>query len=143
MSWSHGGVEASDTPESEPQSEPILRMQVVSTQSHLKWDAEVELYPEGASVLPRKQPNTLTPDQNASPSALECLHLITQYPNRYLKTPQAAIYLGLSARYLEGLRCAGGGPPFIKLAPRKVVYDLLDLDAWADSYRRRNTAQEG
>ena len=34
---------------------------------------------------------------------------------RYLKTPDAAIHLGLSARTLEKHRCCGTGPVFRKL----------------------------
>ncbi len=40
---------------------------------------------------------------------------------RYLKTPDAAIHLGLSARTLEKHRCYGTGPVFRRLGGR-IVY---------------------
>ena len=49
---------------------------------------------------------------------------------RYLKTPDAAIHLGLSARTLEKHRCFGTGPVFRRLGGR-IVYAIDDLDAWA------------
>ena len=49
---------------------------------------------------------------------------------RFLRTPDAAVHLGLSARTLEKHRCYGTGPIFRKLGGR-VVYAIKDLDAWA------------
>jgi len=48
---------------------------------------------------------------------------------RYLRTPDAAVLLGLSARTLEKHRCYGTGPVFHKLGGR-VVYAVEDLQAW-------------
>ena len=48
---------------------------------------------------------------------------------RYLKTPDAAIHLGLSARTLEKHRTYGTGPAYHKLGGR-VVYSVEDLAAW-------------
>lgn len=39
---------------------------------------------------------------------------------RFLKTPDAAVHLGLSARTLEKHRCFGTGPVFRKLGGRIV-----------------------
>ncbi|MNL49605.1 Helix-turn-helix domain protein [compost metagenome] len=52
-------------------------------------------------------------------------------PPRYLRTPEAARFLGLSDRTLEKHRTYGTGPSFRKLGGR-VVYALEDLMAWAD-----------
>ena len=49
---------------------------------------------------------------------------------RYLKTPDAAIHLGLSARTLEKHRCFGTGPVFRRLGGR-IVYAIDDLDAFS------------
>ena len=55
---------------------------------------------------------------------------------RFLRTPDAAVHLGLSARTLEKHRCFGTGPVYRKLGGR-IVYALADLDAWAEQGLRR------
>ena len=61
---------------------------------------------------------------------------------RYLKTPDAAIHLGLSARTLEKHRCYGTGPAFHKLGGR-VVYSIEALEAWVALGLRRSTSDPG
>lgn len=61
---------------------------------------------------------------------------------RFLKTPDAAVHLGLSARTLEKHRCFGTGPVFRKLGGR-IVYAIDDLNAWAELGSRRSTADPG
>jgi predicted DNA-binding transcriptional regulator AlpA len=56
---------------------------------------------------------------------------LTGLPPRYLRTPEAARFLGLSNRTLEKHRTYGTGPIYRKLGGR-VVYALEDLQAWAD-----------
>jgi predicted DNA-binding transcriptional regulator AlpA len=51
-------------------------------------------------------------------------------PPRYLRTPEAARFLGLSGRTLEKHRTYGTGPAYRKLGGR-VVYSVDDLQAWA------------
>lgn len=63
-------------------------------------------------------------------------------PQRYLRTPDAALLLGLSARTLEKHRCYGTGPAYHKLGGR-VVYALEDLQTWADLGIRRSTSDPG
>lgn len=53
-----------------------------------------------------------------------------QVPPRYLRTPEAARFLGLSGRTLEKHRTYGTGPAYRKLGGR-VVYAVDDLEAWA------------
>lgn len=48
----------------------------------------------------------------------------------FLKTPDAAAYLGLSRRTLEKWRSAGKGPRYSCLG-RSVVYAVADLDDFA------------
>jgi hypothetical protein len=48
----------------------------------------------------------------------------------FLSTEQAAFYLGLSARKLQGMRAAGTGPRFRRHS-RYVRYHIDDLDAWS------------
>ena len=68
--------------------------------------------------------------------------LVAATTPRYLKTPDAAIHLGLSARTLEKHRCFGTGPVFRKLGGR-IVYAIDDLDAWAALGTRRSTSDPG
>jgi len=56
-----------------------------------------------------------------------------------LRTQGAAEYLSLSVSTLNKLRLTGGGPEYLKLG-KVVVYDLVDLDAWLLSKRRRSTS---
>lgn len=48
----------------------------------------------------------------------------------YLTNNEAAAYLRLSPRTLEKLRITGGGPRFHKFG-RRVMYALIDVEAWA------------
>ena len=50
---------------------------------------------------------------------------------RYLRTKEAAHYVGLSARTLEKHRTYGTGPAYRKVGGR-VIFTLEDLRAWAD-----------
>ena len=61
---------------------------------------------------------------------------------RYMTTPQAAAYLGLSPRTLESYRCRGGGPPYYALGS-VVRYLLSDLVRWASARRRCSTSDDG
>jgi predicted DNA-binding transcriptional regulator AlpA len=47
-----------------------------------------------------------------------------------LNTEQAALYTGLAPATLEGLRCKGGGPRFVRYGRKAVRYLTADLDAW-------------
>jgi predicted DNA-binding transcriptional regulator AlpA len=68
-------------------------------------------------------------------------HALSTTP-RYLRTPDAALHLGLSARTLEKHRCFGTGPVYRKLGGR-IVYALADLDEWATLGTRRSTSDPG
>lgn len=66
----------------------------------------------------------------------------TGMPPRYLRTPEAARFLGLSDRTLEKHRTYGTGPAYRKLGGR-VVYALEDIQAWADRGTKISTADPG
>jgi len=66
----------------------------------------------------------------------------TGHPQPYLRTPDAARLLGLSARTLEKHRCFGTGPAYHKLGGR-VVYAVGDLQSWADQGHRQSTSDPG
>lgn len=61
---------------------------------------------------------------------------------RYLRTPDAAVHLGLSPRTLEKHRCFGTGPAYRKLGGR-IVYAIADLETWAELGLRRSTSDPG
>lgn len=63
-------------------------------------------------------------------------------PPRYLRTPEAARFLGLSGRTLEKHRTYGTGPRYSKLGGR-VVYRLEDLQAWAEFGAKASTSDPG
>lgn len=63
-------------------------------------------------------------------------------PPRYLRTPEAARFLGLSGRTLEKHRTYGTGPAYRKLGGR-VVYSIDDLQAWADRGVKKSTSDPG
>ena len=63
-------------------------------------------------------------------------------PPRYLRTPEAARLLSLSARTLEKHRTYGTGPAYRKLGGR-VVYSIDDLQAWAERGAKQSTSDPG
>lgn len=66
------------------------------------------------------------------------MHL-ADLPTRYVRTDEAALFLGLSPRTLEKHRTYGTGPTYRKLGGR-VVYALEDLRDWADLGTTRSTS---
>jgi len=62
-------------------------------------------------------------------------------PQRYLRTPEAARFLGLSGRTLEKHRTYGTGPRYSKIGGR-VVYRVEDLQAWVDRGTKASTSDE-
>ena len=60
----------------------------------------------------------------------------------YLSTRRAAEHLGLSPRTLDRYRVTGGGPVY-HLFGTAVRYLPEDLDAWAETRRRRSTSDDG
>jgi len=63
-------------------------------------------------------------------------------PPRYLRTPDAARFVGLSIRTLEKHRIYGTGPRYSKLGGR-VVYRLQDLQAWVEAGAKASTSDPG
>lgn len=62
-------------------------------------------------------------------------------PPRYLRTPEAARFLGLSGRTLEKHRTYGTGPRYSKIGGR-VVYAIADLQAWVSRGHKSSTSDE-
>ena len=63
-------------------------------------------------------------------------------PPRYLRTREAARFLGLSGRTLEKHRYFGSGPAYRRIGGR-VVYSVDDLRAWADLGTKYSTSDPG
>jgi predicted DNA-binding transcriptional regulator AlpA len=63
-------------------------------------------------------------------------------PPRFLRTPEAARFLGLSGRTLEKHRTYGTGPQYRKVGGR-VIYAIDDLKAWADRGAKQSTSDPG
>jgi predicted DNA-binding transcriptional regulator AlpA len=59
----------------------------------------------------------------------------------YLRTPDAAQYLGIAPGTLENKRYNGTGPKFRKLGGRMVVYAAADLDDWASQDVHSSTSE--
>mgnify|MGYP001298182420 CR=1 FL=1 len=55
---------------------------------------------------------------------------------------EAARFLDVSIRHVQGLRYKGGGPRFVKLG-RIVRYRRQDLNAWSEAQLRQSTADTG
>ncbi len=66
----------------------------------------------------------------------------TDFPARprFLRTPEAGHFLGLSGRTLEKHRTYGTGPTYRKIGGR-VVYAVRDLEAWADLGLQTSTGE--
>jgi hypothetical protein len=58
----------------------------------------------------------------------------------FLSTEQAAFYLGLSPRKLQGMRGAGEGPRFRRHS-RFIRYHIDDLDNWSKGLDRLGDAR--
>ena len=56
-------------------------------------------------------------------------------PQRYLRTQEAARFLGLSERTLEKHRTYGTGPTYRKVGGR-VLYTVRDLEDWSAAGER-------
>jgi len=63
-------------------------------------------------------------------------------PPRFLRTPEAARFLGLSGRTLEKHRTYGTGPTYRKIGGR-VIYALEDLKSCADRGAKTSTSDPG
>jgi len=64
---------------------------------------------------------------------------MSQPPDCYLVTEEAARFLRLSGRTLEKHRTSGTGPTYRKIGGR-VVYAIVDLQTWADGGAQVSTS---
>ncbi len=59
-----------------------------------------------------------------------------------VNTDQAAAYCGLASATMEGLRCKGGGPRFVRYGRKAVRYLIADLDAWMAERTVASTSEQ-
>ena len=59
---------------------------------------------------------------------------------RWLRVRAAAAHLDVGVGTMNKLRIYGGGPPYSKLGAI-VVYDVADLDRWAEERKVSSTSQ--
>jgi excisionase family DNA binding protein len=77
-------------------------------------------------------------NKDAHPSDSAC------FGEQELLTPREdAAYLRVSKSYLDKLRVYGGGPRFLRLGKRKVLYRKSDLKAWLGSQSFDCTSEYG
>jgi len=65
----------------------------------------------------------------------------TGLPPRYLRTPDAARFLGISIRTMEKHRTYGTGPLYRKIGGR-IVYSVDDLQAWTEDGIRKSASEK-
>ncbi len=64
-------------------------------------------------------------------------------PLPLLTEKEAAKVLGFSVRTLQGWRCRGGGPQFVRISHSCIRYRREDLDGWIESRLRYSTSDDG
>lgn len=65
-----------------------------------------------------------------------------EYTNTYLRSSDAAAFIGLSQSTLSKMRIRGDGPRYSKLGPRVVIYEVADLVDWIDQNKRNHTSDQ-
>ncbi len=60
-----------------------------------------------------------------------------------LSIDAAAALLGVNRSFLDRRRQRGGGPPYIRMSGRKIVYMPSTLMAWLASQERTSTSDTG
>ena len=65
------------------------------------------------------------------------------YMEQLLKESEAADFLKMSVRSLQGYRLKGGGPTFVCISHRAVRYRRKDLLEWVESKLRKSTSDKG
>ena len=53
---------------------------------------------------------------------------------------EAARFLGVSVRSMQGFRYRGGGPRFVRISSRCIKYRRIDLRAWSEHLLRTGTS---
>jgi len=67
---------------------------------------------------------------------------MTTEAKRYLNEAAAARHLNVSQRSLQRWRVSGDGPPFVRVGPRRVLYDAVAIDRWTAAHTYAHRAAE-
>jgi predicted DNA-binding transcriptional regulator AlpA len=65
------------------------------------------------------------------------------YLDRLIREQDAADFLGMSVRTVQGWRLKGGGPHYIRAGNKAIRYRRRDLMAWTDQNIRINASDMG
>lgn len=85
--------------------------------------------------------NSHAPQPAISPTERSLPSAPVKSDDDLLDTVEMAADLHCSKSYLDKLRCYGGGPPYIRLGPRKILYRRGDGRSWAAARRFDSTSQ--
>jgi len=61
--------------------------------------------------------------------------------SEYFSVKETAIFLKVSKSFVDKLRGSGGGPEFLRLGRRKILYRRVDVENWARARRFESTSQ--
>ena len=67
---------------------------------------------------------------------------MTHETARYLDEAAASRLLNVSQRTLQRWRTTGDGPPYIRAGQRRVLYDAIAMDGWAEARTFHHRAAE-
>jgi predicted DNA-binding transcriptional regulator AlpA len=82
------------------------------------------------------------PHTNGESKTKEAAARVDQSMRRLLLTNEAADLLRISEKTMIRMRQRGEGPQFIRLN-RRIVYDVLDLEAFISKRKHRSTSEYG
>ena len=67
----------------------------------------------------------------------------SDYWHALIDEKEAAAFLKLTDRTMQGYRHRGGGPRYVRLSSRCIRYRRVDLREWADACIRTRTSDPG
>ncbi len=67
----------------------------------------------------------------------------SDYWNALINEKEAAAFLKLTDRTMQGFRHRGGGPQYVRISSRCLRYRRADLRDWADARIRTSTSDPG
>lgn len=107
----------------------------------LDLDASVPADQRGAAVailegrVPDHWPSFLRHDLQRNLAATTPANTpVATEPKKYLNRKEAARYIGFCVRQIDSLK-ASGDLPFYRVAGRRIVFKVDDLDAWMEKRR--------
>jgi hypothetical protein len=62
-------------------------------------------------------------------------------PQSNMSTTRLAAWLGTSVQWVEIGRHRGYGPPFVRIGPRRIIYQPPDIVRWLEERKHHSTAE--